>query len=90
MFSQTNCGPCRRLEPFLKTAALQLGYTVEVIELDKVDNGVSFTQAYDIQYTPTVLIFEDDGVVIAKLETTDSTKQPPNALAIKAELEQWL
>lgn len=90
MFSQTTCGPCRQLKPFLQAAAQQLGYDVEIIELDNLENGDSYVLAYDIEYTPTVVIFDDEDVVIAKLETTDSRKRPPHALAIKAELEQYV
>lgn len=88
MFSQTWCGPCKQLKPHLEAAAKQLGYDVEVRNIDT--DGDTQWSRYDVQYTPTVFVLEDDDTVVARLETTDPKIQAPNAFAIKAELEQYV
>jgi thiol-disulfide isomerase/thioredoxin len=88
MFSQTWCAPCKQLKPHLEAAAEQLGYDVEVIQLDKVDNAGKLITDYSIDYTPTVF-FIGDGFE-ERLNTTDPHIQKPNALAIKSELEQYV
>lgn len=88
MFSQTFCGPCRQLKPHLEAAAKQLGYEVEIRNID-TDKNTQWSR-YDIQHTPTVFVLEDNGKIVARLETTNPLVQPPNALAIKAELEQYV
>lgn len=88
MFSQTWCGPCRQLKPALEAAAKQLGYDVDIRNID-TDKDTQWSR-YNIEYTPTVFVLEDDGKVIARLETTDPHVQAPNPLAIKAELEQYV
>jgi thiol-disulfide isomerase/thioredoxin len=91
MFSQTWCGPCRQLKPHLEAAAKQLGYDVNVVELDKVDNADELIDEYNIGYTPTVIIEHDDALGgVSYLATTNPHIGPPNALAIKAELEQYV
>lgn len=91
MFSQTTCGPCRQLEPHLAAAAAQLGYSVEVVKLDKVDNASDLINQYGIKHTPTVVVDHDDELGgFTYLATTDPHVQAPNALAIKAELEQYV
>lgn len=89
MFSQTTCGPCRQLKPHLEAAAKQLGYDVEVRNID-TDKDTQWSR-YNVEYTPTVFVIDEDNpyeTVITKLQTTDPKVQAPNALAIKAELEQ--
>lgn len=91
MFSQTWCGPCRQLKPHLEAAAKQLGYDVEVIDLDKVDNADKLITEYGIDYTPTVIVEHEDALGgVSYLATTDPHIQTPNALAIKSELEQYV
>jgi thiol-disulfide isomerase/thioredoxin len=85
MFSQQGCAPCRHLEPHLAAAATQLGYSVEVVDI--AAEGSNWSR-YKLKHTPTVFVLEDDGAVIAELQTTNPKVQAPNALAIKAELEQ--
>lgn len=87
MFSQTTCGPCRQLKPHLKAAAKQLGYDIEI---RNIDDGNTNWSRYDLSYTPTVFVLSDDDSVVVKLETTDPKKHTPNALAIKSELEQYV
>jgi thioredoxin-like negative regulator of GroEL len=84
MFSQTTCGPCRQLLPHLKAATQQLGYDVEIWT---VDDNWPLCQQYGVTYTPTVIVLHDNDT-FTRLETTDPKQQPPNAFAIKAELEQ--
>ena len=88
MFSQTWCGPCKQLKPHLEAAAKQLGYEVEVRNIDTDDN--TDWSRYGIEHTPTVFVLEDNGAVIARLETTDPLTHKPNAIAIKQELEQYV
>ncbi len=87
MFSQTWCGPCRQLKPHLEAAAKQLGYDVEIRNID--DGGTNWSR-YDLSHTPTVFVLNNDDTVVARLQTTDPLVQSPNALAIKAELEQYV
>lgn len=87
MFSQTFCAPCRLLKPHLIAAAKQLGYEVEVRNID-TDKDTQWSR-YKVAYTPTVFVL-DDNAVVAKLQTTDPHLGVPNAPAIKAELEQFL
>lgn len=89
MFSQTFCAPCRQLKPHLDAAAKQLGYEVEVWNIAEDGSNWNLCQEYGVTYTPTVLIVHDDGG-FERLATTDPKIQPPNALAIKSELEQYL
>jgi thiol-disulfide isomerase/thioredoxin len=89
MFSQTTCGPCRQLKPHLEAAAKQLGYDVEVRNIDS-DKDTQWSR-YNVKYTPTVFVIDEENpvdTVVARLQTTDPYVQAPNALAIKAELEQ--
>lgn len=91
MFSQTFCGPCRRLKPHLEAAAKQLGYDVEIRNID-TDKDTQWSR-YNVSYTPTVFIIDEDNpyeTVIARLESTDPKVQIPDALAIKLELEQYV
>jgi thiol-disulfide isomerase/thioredoxin len=89
MFSQTTCGPCKQLKPHLEAAAKQLGYEVEVWN---VDDNWPLCQEWRVTYTPTVMVIDRvvGDVLVARLQTTDPKVQKPNALAIKAELEQYL
>lgn len=89
MFSQTWCGPCRQLKPHLEAAAKQLGYEIQTIELDKVDNANELVKEYTISHTPTVFLTDDDGFEV-RLVTTDPTIQRPSALDIKTELELYI
>lgn len=87
MFTQSGCAACRYLRPHLEAAAKQLDYDIET---RNIDDGNTNWSRYDLSYTPTVFVLNDDDSVIAKLETTDPKRQAPSALAIKAELEQFI
>jgi thiol-disulfide isomerase/thioredoxin len=91
MFSQTWCGPCKQLKPHLEAAARQLGYDIEIRNID-VDEDTEWSR-YNVKYTPTVFVIDEDNpidVVVAKLKTTDPKIQAPNAVQIKMELEQYV
>jgi thiol-disulfide isomerase/thioredoxin len=90
MFSQTFCGPCRQLKPHLEAAAEQLGYELEIRNID-TDKDTQWSR-YNVQYTPTVFLIDEENpyeTVIAQLKSTDPKIQPPNVFKIKEELESY-
>jgi thiol-disulfide isomerase/thioredoxin len=92
MFSQTTCGPCRQLKPHLLAAANRQQLELEVWEVDK---NWPLCQEYNVTYTPTCFVMDEDNKVVKRLVSTDPRRPLAEgeqlffALDIEAELKPY-
>jgi thioredoxin 1 len=55
-FFTTTCGPCRQIEPHLRSLAQQLAGRVKVVKVDS-DRAQGAARAYGVQMAPTFIMF---------------------------------
>lgn len=63
VFSTHTCHPCENLKSHLDRINLKDGYKVVYI-----DDNASFCTTYNIMSVPTLIIFDDDYNVIARMD----------------------
>jgi thioredoxin 1 len=61
-FSAPWCGPCRRMEPELEAAALELGSTATILKVN-VDEAPEVSIRYGVQGIPNLTFFKNGKVV---------------------------
>lgn len=64
-FSATWCQPCKLMEPVLHELKEKLGDRATILKLD-VDKSPFYTELYNIQSVPTLLIFKDGEIIWRK------------------------
>lgn len=64
LFTGENCVPCRRLKHILMPIIASCP-DIEYVEIDR-DKNLNEVKKYNIQSAPTILIFEDDKLVVRK------------------------
>lgn len=55
-FYTTTCGPCRQIEPHLRSIAQNLSGRVKVVKVDS-DHSRGAAQHYGVQMAPTFIMF---------------------------------
>ncbi len=52
------CGPCKMMEPILKSVHVRLGDKITFLKVD-IDKNPKVSQSFDIRGVPTLILFKD-------------------------------